>query len=84
MEPGKVQKLFLNGVTKVGRIVKLAFIAILLHPEGKATYSKGQGTEPGPGPFLWGISTVQILNIQRDRKAELNHTFYLAAKTNVF
>lgn len=44
--------MFSTGGTRVGRIVKLAFITTLLHPEGKATYSEGRGTEPGPGPFL--------------------------------
>ncbi|KAI4267230.1 MAG: hypothetical protein L6R38_008347 [Xanthoria sp. 2 TBL-2021] len=40
-----------NGVMKVGRIVKLAFIAALLFPEGKATYHEARGTDPVPGRY---------------------------------
>ena len=49
-----------DGAVKVGRIIKLAFIAALLFPEGKATWNEGRGNEPVPGfacevcpPFLF-------------------------------
>ncbi|KAL8774587.1 MAG: hypothetical protein Q9209_000960 [Squamulea sp. 1 TL-2023] len=34
-----------SGVAKVGKVVKIAFIAALLFPEGKATWTEGRGTE---------------------------------------
>ncbi|KAL8921070.1 MAG: hypothetical protein Q9172_004224 [Xanthocarpia lactea] len=38
-----------DAAVKVGRIIKLAFIAALLFPEGKATWNEGRGNEPVPG-----------------------------------
>lgn len=38
-----------DGAVKVGRVVKLAFVAALLFPEGKATRNEGRGSEPVPG-----------------------------------
>ncbi|KAL8993431.1 MAG: hypothetical protein Q9169_006348 [Polycauliona sp. 2 TL-2023] len=38
-----------EGTVKSGKVVKLAFIAALLHKKGKATYQAGKGTEARDG-----------------------------------
>ncbi|KAL8783054.1 MAG: hypothetical protein Q9213_004901 [Squamulea squamosa] len=38
-----------SGLGKVGRVVKLAFIAALLFPEGKSTLTEGRETDPVTG-----------------------------------